>query len=48
VLTLTLSGTPSAGATSLPTYVGLASGIGGGTQLGVALGLVGAGFVAFL
>jgi hypothetical protein len=48
VLTLTLSGTPSAGATSLPTYVGLAAGMGGGAQLGVALGLVGAGFVAFL
>jgi hypothetical protein len=48
VLTLTLTGTPTASATSPPPYTGLAAHFDGGAQLGIALGLVGAGFAMFL
>jgi len=48
VLTLTLTGTPTAYVTSLPNYTGLAARFNSGTQMRIALGVVGAGFAMFL
>lgn len=46
---LTLTGAPTATSAPLPTYTGLAAAyLHGGAHMGVALGIVGAGFAVFL